>query len=130
MSVTYQTLPRRDYTIYDVIIPAQGEFVCDIPAGDGRKAFFTVNLISSETPQTPFLTVGTHTAYMYNIILYVVLKFYLGAIKSKKSVGSTFLRIKHCGGAAEKKSGSYIYNKYAEKYIKIRVIVLHAVFVS
>jgi hypothetical protein len=34
--VTYQTLPRREYFIYDVIIPAQGEFGSDVPAGDGN----------------------------------------------------------------------------------------------
>ncbi len=34
--VTNQTPPGQEYFSYDVIIPAQGEFGSDIPAGDGK----------------------------------------------------------------------------------------------
>ncbi len=42
--VTKQTPPGQELFSYDVIIPAQGEFGSDIPAGDGKLAnlFFTV----------------------------------------------------------------------------------------
>jgi hypothetical protein len=42
--VTYQTLPRREYFIYDVIIPAQREFGKWHTGWEReyRKAFFTV----------------------------------------------------------------------------------------
>ncbi len=42
--VTNQTPPGQEYFSYDVIIPAQGEFGSDIPAGDGKLSnlFFTV----------------------------------------------------------------------------------------
>jgi hypothetical protein len=42
--VTNQTPPGQEYISYGVIIPAQGEFDSDIPAGDGKLAnlFFTV----------------------------------------------------------------------------------------
>ena len=46
--VTYQTLPRREWFIYDIIIPVQGEF-CKWHPGWGweyRKAFFTVYCIT------------------------------------------------------------------------------------
>ncbi len=45
---TYQTLPRREYFIYDVIIPGQGEFGKWHPGWgrEYRKAFFTVYLVS------------------------------------------------------------------------------------
>jgi hypothetical protein len=36
--VTNQTPPGQEYFSYDVIIPAQGEFSSDIPAGDGKLA--------------------------------------------------------------------------------------------
>jgi hypothetical protein len=39
--VTNQTPPGQEWLSYDVIIPAQGEFGSDIPAGDW-KPFFTV----------------------------------------------------------------------------------------
>ncbi len=45
--VTNQTPPGQEKLSYDVIIPAQGEFGSDIPAGDGKLAnlFFTVYLL-------------------------------------------------------------------------------------
>jgi hypothetical protein len=36
--VTNQTPPGQEQFSYDVIIPAQGEFGSDIPAGDGKLA--------------------------------------------------------------------------------------------
>jgi hypothetical protein len=36
--VTNQTPPGQELFSYDVIIPAQGEFGSDIPAGDGKLA--------------------------------------------------------------------------------------------
>jgi hypothetical protein len=36
--VTNQTPPGQEKFSYDVIIPAQGEFGSDIPAGDGKLA--------------------------------------------------------------------------------------------
>jgi hypothetical protein len=42
--VTNQTPPGQELFSYDVIIPAQGEFGSDIPAGDGKIAslFYSV----------------------------------------------------------------------------------------
>jgi hypothetical protein len=42
--VTNQTPPGQEQLSYDVIIPAQGEFGSDIPAGDGKlpNLFFAV----------------------------------------------------------------------------------------
>jgi hypothetical protein len=36
--VTNQTPPGQELFSYDVIVPAQGEFGSDIPAGDGKLA--------------------------------------------------------------------------------------------
>jgi hypothetical protein len=36
--VTNQTPPGQELFSYDVIIPAQGQFGSDIPAGDGKLA--------------------------------------------------------------------------------------------
>jgi hypothetical protein len=52
--VTNQTPPGQELLSYDVIIPAQGEFGSDIPAGDGKLAnlflrcvVFTLDLVSA-----------------------------------------------------------------------------------
>ncbi len=47
--VTNQTPPGQEYFSYHVIIPTQGEFGSDIPAGDGKLAnlFFTVYMVKN-----------------------------------------------------------------------------------
>jgi hypothetical protein len=40
--VTNQTPPGQEKFSYDVIIPAQGEFGSDIPAGNSRTFFYGV----------------------------------------------------------------------------------------
>jgi hypothetical protein len=43
--VTNQTPPGQEQFSYDVIIPAQGEFGRDIPAGDGNSRTFFLRCI-------------------------------------------------------------------------------------
>ncbi len=43
--VTYQIPPGQEYFSYDVIIPAQGEFGSDIPAGDGKLSILFLRCV-------------------------------------------------------------------------------------